>query len=71
MREFKSKGYNFIMTPLVTIEELKTDYSDFSDMDLKKMELAIITVMKPLWNVQGVLAPYFFKEGNARKYFKK
>lgn len=72
MREFKNKGYSFCLVPLVAIEKLDTDYgNEFSDIDLKKMELAIITAMKPLWNVQGVSAPYFFKEANARKYFKK
>lgn len=71
MKEYKELGYSFVLRPMVVIEDLKMDRMTITSKELKSMQLALITVFKPRWNVQGVLTPYCFTRKKSKHFYNE
>lgn len=61
LKEAKDNGKNVRMIPLIVIEDLEVKgHNKFTYTDIKMMELALITTLKPKYNIEGVYIPYDF-----------
>lgn len=59
MRKSKREGHNIYIRPLVSIEDMNVAHS-ITQRDLEAMELAFITLYKPICNYNGIKEPYKF-----------
>lgn len=55
------KNKNVEFKPMVVLEDLSMLHKKtITEKELKCMELALITALKPMYNIEGVLKPYSF-----------
>ena len=59
MRRDKADGRCVKIMPIINVDDLCTEAS-ITDRDIQAMELALISIYKPMYNYQGRLAPYKF-----------
>ena len=67
MRLEKENGKNVSIKPLINIKDLVTD-EKITQRDIFAMELALITLYKPLYNYEGVKILYQFSNKRQEKY---
>lgn len=62
MREAKEINSEITMGPLIILDdiELKNKNQKFTKRDLSSMELALITYLQPIGNIEGRLQPYCY-----------
>lgn len=59
MRKSKKEGHNLYIKPIISTEDMNVKHS-LTTRDLEAMELAFITLYKPICNYRGVKEPYKF-----------